>query len=237
MNSEVKSVNVTKNTTISIDPFHADSNLEQPLWAINWFNLKSRRLYDFYNLLVKNHVKKVGGQLLLKGVVLERWEGKKEFDREMLLIVNYPSADAFLKMISNKFFLLKSIIRIRSVKDFVFGFVDKQKMVSDIPAQVHEKSGVKDYYVVHFYQKEKKNATLKDEIVEGVNLFFHGCKAAELVRTEKGKSQRAPFFIDGLLIWRSESTEKLKEFINSKLYQDFKKQHISDNIYLFDRIL
>jgi uncharacterized protein (DUF1330 family) len=237
MNPEVKSVNVTKNTTISIDPFHADSNLEQPLWAINWFNLKSRRLYDFYNLLVKNHVKKVGGRLLLKGVILERWEGKEEFDREMLLIVSYPSADAFLKMISNKFFLLKSIVRIRSVKDFVFGFVDKQKKTSVIPAQVEEKSGEKDYYLVHFYQNEKGNAVLAGEMVEGVNLFFRGCKAAELVRTEKGKSQQAPFFIDGILIWRSENKENLKELVNSNLYQDFKKQHTSDNIYLFDRIL
>ena len=59
MNKTTKTAQATKNLEISIISAGPDYSLEDPIWAINWFDVKSKRLYDFYNILAFPHVKKL----------------------------------------------------------------------------------------------------------------------------------------------------------------------------------
>ena len=96
------------------------SEIESPLFAINWFDTKIAIIYHLYNLLAAPRVFKIGGKALFKGKVQEVISGSTDLARDYLLIVNYPSGHRFLELLGDKLFQVMSVLRMAAVKRFSF---------------------------------------------------------------------------------------------------------------------
>ena len=44
--NDFRSIKANRFLSIGIEANSADNDLDEPLWALNWFNLKSKRVYD-----------------------------------------------------------------------------------------------------------------------------------------------------------------------------------------------
>ncbi len=135
---------IAKDRTVIIKAVSPQISLKEPLYAVNWFDTKSKILYNLYNLLASKSVYKVGGKAIFKGIVLEKIQGKQEDHREMLLIVKYPSAYSFKSLIDSLYFKLVSILRIKAVLNFNFGFT---KVYASSYKQIEDKA--KTYAIHH----------------------------------------------------------------------------------------
>jgi hypothetical protein len=155
MNQTSLSENISNDREISIISISPKYNLIDPIWAINWFNLKNKRLYDFYNYLALPHLLFINAKPLFKGRLIRRIEGNDSDEREMLLIVDYPSPGSFLKMVKSKVFQFKGILRILAVKDVTFGFMKRQDDdgKNEITPSKYESSLV---YLVHQFQVQQR---------------------------------------------------------------------------------
>jgi len=51
MANQTITVALNKKVSITVTSANEAFSLDSPIYAINWFNVKSERLYDFYNLL------------------------------------------------------------------------------------------------------------------------------------------------------------------------------------------
>lgn len=237
-----KSIKINPKTQISITAENDRISLEQPLWTINWFNLKKAKLYNFYNILAFPHVKKAGARVHFKGYIKDKISGHSEFDREMLLIVMYPSAEAFLKMISSKLFLLKSIIRIKSVSRFIFGFTTRIGETPEPPQKPARYVGKNHYLVHHFQSKTMDEEGLKSltPLFRQYNItnYFQGLKAASLSHTDNsGNEQIQPFFIDGTILIESSNRDSFDQLLNDPVYLQFKENCTENNIYHVNRVI
>ena len=94
--------------------------LQNPLFAINWFDTRAAPIYHLYNFLAGPRAFKVGAKALFKGQHKDTIYGNPDLKRNFLLIVNYPSANNFLDLASDKIFQIFSVLRIGAVKQFSF---------------------------------------------------------------------------------------------------------------------
>ena len=205
-----KTYRLNSKTTIVISSSGKRSNLNEPLWAINWFNTKNNTLYNLYGALAFPHVKKVGGEVVFKGKVRETLAGNEALKRALILVVKYPNADGFLGLFSQKLFLIKSILRIKAVKYFVFGFVKKAGGTSQSIAEVRKfKRGIS--YLIHIIKSD--DAILSYSKVDshtGINLFFDGIKTAYVGRSsDTNEVKNGTFFIDRIMIWEAPDSDTL----------------------------
>ena len=232
-----KSFRINSKTTLHIAASNNQSDLDQPLYAINWFNTKSKRLYNLYGVLAFPHVKKVGGEVVFKGKINKTLSGDNSLIRESLLIVKYPSADSFLGLFSQKLFLLKSLLRVKAVKDFVFGFVKMTEGTARSTQKPEKYNGDKSY-LVHILKGHFKEDLLNTDYPEGINLFFNGQKAAYIGRSsDDAEIKKGPFFIDRILIWEGEDKDELKSWFKTTEFPIKQTNNIDQGIYLIDRLL
>ena len=94
--------------------------IQNPLFAINWFDTRVAFIYHLYNMLAGPRAFKVGAKALFKGKHQRTLYGNPDLQRNFLLIVNYPSANHFLDLASDKVFQVFSVLRIAAVKRFSF---------------------------------------------------------------------------------------------------------------------
>ena len=86
---------------------------EKPLVMINLLKFISgkdgkkdgQRSYNKYTAAVEPMLKKVGGRLLWMGSVSQVFIGLSEDHWDMVLLVEYPSREAFMQMISSREYL------------------------------------------------------------------------------------------------------------------------------------
>ena len=226
---------LTKTVSVEIIPVGQGDVKTDRIWAINWFNYKKKWLYTLYNRLAAPHVVKVGGQLLFKGHNNRILFGDENLSRQTLLIVTYPKIDNFLDMLTVKAFQLKSLLRVKAVKDFVFGFtrrLDRQE-VGKLAGYNHT-----DSYLVYHYQGNTDQQGL-NELARNQNLkvFFHGQKMAQLKRIEDGKDDvLAPFFMDGIIIFAAESEVILTNFAASETFLQYSRLNTSGFAAIFARV-
>ncbi|MEQ6121021.1 hypothetical protein [Reichenbachiella sp. MALMAid0571] len=223
-------------SVISIGP---EYSLSDPIWAINWFDVTSKTLYDFYNSIAVSHVTSVKGVPFFKGQLIRRIEGQDADERELLLIVYYPNPESFLTMIKSKIFQLKSILRVWAVKDFTFGFM-KRRDDGEIPKlQFHKYDGGLVFLVHHFRNGHTGFDALKlKDIAASYDVFtyFAGIKSHLIGRRRKNdKLKTAPFFMDGLLILAAFEETQFEDMLNSLSYQEFIKENASNYIGLYRR--
>lgn len=174
--------------------------------------------------------------------IYEKLEGNPDLDRQMLLIVKYPTASAFLNMVANKLFLLKSILRLKSVSMFIFGFT---KRVGEFPATPSkpERYIGKNFYLAHLFQSDQ---ITEDEIKLLAPLFsqynlvnyFSGLQAAKITRIDKeGKEQVQPFLVDGLLVLESADRSAFERLLKDPVYEAFKAKCSGNSIYEVKRVV
>ena len=142
--------NITRKTRIRISG--EEEVIQNPLFAINWFDTRVALVYHFYNLIAAPRVFKVGGKALFKGEYQETIYGNPDMKRKFLLIVNYPSANRFLDLVSDKVFQVFSVFRIAAVKSFSFVLHqrhDGEQLLTDRLPNANKKDA---YAVVHLSQ-------------------------------------------------------------------------------------
>ena len=216
---ELLSTEVTKTTSLAIVAADESIRLDQPLWAINWFDTRQKWVYNLYTFLASPMVGKVGGSLVFKGSFQERLYGDPQLGRAMLLIVRYPAAQSFLRLVGFKSFLLVSILRIRAVSQFVFGFTR--------PLQMEKESAksAKSPVLVHLFTTGSDFSEAMEQLCSLADKFevqqvYAGKKAATLRRIIKGKGEAdIPFFIAGIVVFSASNTTQLHTFFQSEMYQ------------------
>ena len=239
MSSTFKSRQITKNIEVSIIGAGPSYSLEEEVWAINWFNVKSKALYDFYNTIASSHVGKVKGRAFFKGKFQKRILGDQSNERAVLLIVFYPNPNNFLDLVSDKIFQLKSIIRELAVKDFTFGFM-KRLDDGEKPSGRLKKYDGKLIYLVHHFKNNQQPIDTNEfkNLAADYDVFTHfsGVKSA-LVGSKKanGKLRTSPFLMDGLLIFGAFETAQFDSLLENEYYQNFIESNQTNYIALFIR--
>jgi uncharacterized protein (DUF1330 family) len=227
---------VKKGLKIAIQPTDDPAYLEQPVWAINWFNLKHKWLYNMYNKVAAPFVKRVDGRLIFKGHLLETVAGDEALARQMLLIVTYPDIHHFLDMIVIKTFQIISMMRLLAVKDFIFGFTRKQAISEGY--DVHhapDKAGV--YLVHHFTVGAGTDNTELENIISpySLELFFSGTKIGIIQRMTANKNTPAPFFMDGINLIKATDRAQLNQLLEDSGFKQLLEGNTDNYLGIFKR--
>ena len=227
---------VTKSTDILLRAKDKGINLNDPIYAINWFATKAEWMYHFYNKLANKSVVKIGGKALFKGKVTETILDEYNGDRDLILIVQYPSGPQFMKLFESLYFKLVSLIRILAVKNFTFGFTHKQHF--------NESSQLEDglHYALHHFKAEKISPEFFSDLSTLLNdhatIKYSGKMVAHLFSKEKNQPEEAiESIMDGLIILESESEEELRKIIQSEGYKKLTEPLDASYIGLLKRIL
>ena len=223
---------LTATQSIEIVPQAGLTKWPSPMWAINWFNQKRPWLYTLYTLLAAHYVGKAGARLLIKASFKSFVGGNKDWGRSTLLIVSYPAASNFLKAIANKGFQIISLLRIKAVEKFVFGFMQQEKL--------HVNTSLPDtgnlFLVVHYAGQVNQDALGKVLEQQNIRLFFEGHRVAQLKRIVKGNTEATiPFFMEGTLLFSGNSLQHLEEAYAATEFLELRKQFTHHYAAIFKR--
>jgi uncharacterized protein (DUF1330 family) len=201
-----------------------DVNLDQPVYAVNWFDTRMKWMYDFYNLLAAQSVYKIGGKVFFKGQVVKKLAGSEKDSRNMLLIVNYPSVIRFMDLVKDKFFVLVSVLRELAVKDFSFGFTQRLDSQEPLPEKKSNFDKSKVYAMHHFRTEKSLSEFLprfnKIASENAVKIHYAGQLSSRLFsENQQGKETPVPCLMDGLLLYEAEHNDFMHAMIAGEEYQ------------------
>ena len=232
---------ITSKTAIVLEPLGAPQALDQPLYAINWFNTRLAWLYTLYNYLAAVPLIRAGARVFLKAQLREILQGEKADGCDLLLIVNYPSGEKFLDLLGNGFFQIISLLRIAAVKDFSFVLHKRLDGIEPLISIARRDKG--EAYAIHHFSS---SAPLKKELStitalgadQNVSLRYASEKAAT-VATENSQGQRQvmPFVTHKLVLYEAGSCHELKTFLTGQSYRRFRSGLDSSFIGTLDRIM
>jgi hypothetical protein len=227
-------VQVMKGIEAVITPVSQDISLDDPIVAINWFNTRSLALYNIYNLLASRSVFKVGGQVVIKGKVLDVLAGDPKDHRDVVLIVRYPSGPRFLSMIQSTYFKVVSLLRTAAVARFTFGFT--QPVAHSPPASDSAKD--KAYLIHHYRGNDVGDALVQVASEHDVGVVYAGQTVAHLAtRKPNAADLTLPSLLDGIAIFQAESTALLKDFTTSDGFQSVTQSNETSYTATFQRLL
>ena len=91
-------------------------------------------------------------------------------------------------MVSNKIFLLKSFVRLATVKDFIFGFTHRFDE-NESTAKIGRKYKGTDKYLVHIFQNKNDATSIDTDMLQKLStnnttLYYGGIKAAYIGKSE-----------------------------------------------------
>ncbi len=213
---------VTKSTTFFVQG--SKQALDNPLFAINWFDTRANWLYQLYNYLSAGRLYKIGGKVFFKGKITKMISGDASLARRHLLIVNYPSAEHFLDLAADRLFQFFSVLRIIAVKNFSFVMhqrIEGRQLMSD---QHQQWASHNAYALLHF----KTNEPLADvvstlrEIASGdsVHVHFSSHQAATLaVQSGSDPIQHVPFVTENVVIIEASNANELAELVDGKKFR------------------
>lgn len=198
--------------------------LNNPLFAINWFDTRAGWIYHLYNRLSAGRLYKIGGKVFFKGKVTKMIAGDASLARRNLLIVNYPSAEHFLDLAADRLFQFFSVLRIIAVKNFSFVMhqrIEGQQLVSDERQRWAASSA---YALLHFTTNEPIAdvvSTLR-EIAgdDSVHIHFASQQAATLaVQSGSDPIQSVPFITQNVVIMEASQAIELAELVEGKRFR------------------
>ncbi len=233
---------ITSTTTVTLEPVDPKDGIAGPLIAINWFNTRWTWLYTLYNFLAAKPLAKIGGKVFLKAKLRHTIHGAADAGRELLLVVQYPSGDAFLGLLANRLFQAVSVLRVLAVKDFSFVFHNRQDNQAAFDIKTGRYAGDKVYAVHHFRSPDPLRKGLSKvsalAAASKISLFFASEKAAVvLIDTGRGRRQMMPFETHQLLIFEGDRHAALEDFLTAPAYREFSAHLQSSYIGVFDRIM
>lgn len=219
--NEIK-CDVTKSTKVLIKAKAKAVDLNEPLYAINWFSTKTEWVYHFYNFLASRSVLKIGGKAFFKGKIEKTILDENNASRELILIVYYPSGNNFKHLMESTYFKLVSVFRMLSVKKFSFGFTQKQ---------IASESNLEDHlaYVVHHFKTSIIEPSFFNQfevLLKGnIKITYAGKMIASLItKTENKEEERVPNLMDGIVIFESGDESEILRMIASEEYQSLIKE-------------
>ncbi len=234
-------VAINDSTSILVKPVSAKIDINQNIWAINWFNFKYRKLYSLYLMLAKPLVERIGGRMIFKGQINRMLTGAVEDSREMLVIVRYPGINSFIDILKKKYFQLLSVIRNKSLVDFTFGFT--KNLTAD---QIDTQQSLWDEYdsigyLVHHFKADddptNRMMGLMHEIKsEGIRGFFCGITAAEVGRKIRSTDTRYIPMFDGIILFEANGPDAMQKIMDHPDYKSFKKANTSNCAAIFTRL-
>ncbi|MEP5762303.1 MAG: hypothetical protein ABJ327_23910 [Litoreibacter sp.] len=227
-------IHVTKNIEAVVTPVSQEVSLDTPIFALNWFNTRSLTLYNIYNILASRSVTKVGGEVVIKGKVLNVLAGDPNDRRDILLIVRYPSGPRFLSMLQSTYFKLVSVLRTAAVAQFTFGFTHPTAHASAKPDHPKEMA-----YMIHHYRGADRSNSLQQLASEhGINVVYMGQTVAHLAtRTPDTPDAILPVLSDGIAIFQANAVDQLKSFFSSEAFLAIATAHESSFSATFRRLL
>ena len=194
--------------------------LASPLYAINWFDTRPAWIYHLYNFLAMGRLKRAGGKAFFKGRVVRRLSGDESLARQHLLIVNYPSADHFLNLVSDKLFQVISLLRMLSVRRF--SFVMHERI--DSATNAVEPSEPSTFHaVLHFHSNTPESVVRQVETAAtaaSARVVFSGHEAVR-VHSESGDSKNAMDYVTpNTMVFAAASENDLESCFQSAEMQD-----------------
>ena len=201
-----------------------EKHLTDNLFAINWFDTSPAWVYHLYNSLALGRLKKAGGKALFKGRILRRLSGDESLARQHLLIVNYPSADHFLNLVSDKLFQVISLLRMLSVRRF--SFVMHERI--DSATNTVEPSEPSTFHaVLHFHSNTPESVVRQVETAAtaaSARVVFSGHEAVH-VHSESGDTKNAMDYVTpNTIVFAAASENDLDSCFQSNEMQDALKQ-------------
>ena len=217
----------------------ASLRFDQPAYAVNWFNTRSRWLYELYNFLAAGSVKAIGGAPFFKGRLIKRLHGVDNDSRSLILVVRYPALEQFKVMLENKYFQLLSSLRLLAVKDFTFGFMKRRAW--DTPLEPVSKTVDRDeVYLVHHFRGDP---SIADDLIAcgrdlEIETVFAGTIGA-IVSTGSSKSDLAttPCLMDAIVIFRGPNEASTEALSQSGGYQSAILKSASSFVGTYRRIM
>ncbi len=233
---------VTRGMKVTLEPVGQPDRLDKPLFAINWFDTRSRLIYDLYNALASRSLFKVGGKVLFKGRVIETLSGRALDARQILLIVNYPSGERFLDLLSGTFFQIVSALRILAVRRFSFGLnerIDGPQLLGSATTPFARGPA----WAIHHYAsdqdiRENLEALREFASSSGLELWFVSQKIGT-VTSETGAGSRQPMdsVTDKVVLFKAATAQQLRDGLLSPRGQQLVNTQPNSYVGLLDRVL
>lgn len=213
---------VTKRTKLVVQG--SKQALDNPLFAINWFDTRAGWLYQLYNYLSAGRLYKIGGKVFFKGKVTKMIAGDASLARRNLLIVNYPSAEHFLDLAADRLFQFFSVLRIIAVKNFSFVMhqrIEGRQLMSD---QRQRWAASNAYALLHFKTNEPLAVVVSTlrEITsdESIHVHFASQQAATLaVQAGSDPIQNVPFITQNVVIIEASQASELADLVDGKKFR------------------
>ena len=230
---------ITSKTAAILAPLGAQNVTAGPVFAINWFNTRSGWLYTLYNVLAARPLFAVGAKPFIKAKHLKTIEGAPGAQRDLLLVVAYPSGESLLDLLDNSFFQIISVLRTLAVKDFSFVL---HKRLGGLDLEQCEMTRDKAYAVHHF----RSSASMDGELTKiaglaaesNISIFFAGEKAATLsIDNGDGDPRTLAFETHKLVIFEADSLQALEDALGDPAYHDFSQGLQSSYVGLLARIM
>ena len=204
-----------------------EAALVNPLFAINWFDTRAAPIYHLYNLLAGPRAFKAGAKALFKGKVIDTVYGNPDLKRNYLLIVNYPSANHFLDLVSDKIFQIFSVLRIAAVKHFSFIFHQRHDGEQLLKDRLPKDSKHGSYAVVQMSEAPEATngadlATAVGSLAKqhDVELFFAGSAAGRVSTLGKDDQETVlPAITERTFVFSASSDAVLKDLLVSSEFQ------------------
>ncbi len=209
---------ISTSSKVLIKANAANVDLNEPLYAINWFSTKVEWLYHLYNFMAAKSLAKVGGRAFFKAKITKTVLDEKNVARDLILIVRYPGGQSFKALLQTTYFKIVSILRIMAVKDFSFGFT-QQRILNDA-------SSVNDglCYAVHHFKSSKTGDSLfskfNDLLGDKVRVKYAGAMVAQLFSQQNSDPpKQVPNLMDGLVLFESDTELEISRMLDSPAYK------------------
>lgn len=232
---EMLRARISAKHSLYVKSVDAGIGLEEPVFAVNWFNTKTLWLYNLYNLLASVSVKKVGGKALFKGRTQKVLYGDETLRRDVLLIVNYPGVGHFLRMMKSRYFLFVSTLRMLAVRQFSFGFTHRTE-TRDTPVDDPENR----VYAVHHYCGPTGIGLRLEAVIRAHNLeVCYAGRISSLLYTgdDRQAKQQVPCLMDGVLLLGASSDLEIQLLMQEASYQSLIAETETSFIATLERIL
>jgi len=226
---------VTSSINVIIRATKKDINLNEPLYAINWFSTKSEWMYHLYNILAIRSVRKIGGKAIFKAKVKKTIIDEANGKRDLILIVRYPTGQNFKSLMESTYFKIVSVFRILSVSKFTFCFTHKLEI------ETESKKQNKRHFAVHHYKTEMDYKSILEQfkllMPENISIKYSGYAVATLNKEEHGKPiEQIPNLMDAIIIYHANEEKTLIDFFADDRYKKIQERFQSSNISLLNRI-
>ncbi|MBW2277873.1 MAG: DUF1330 domain-containing protein [Deltaproteobacteria bacterium] len=188
----------------------AETRLDRPLYAINLLDRRRPWAYELYGALAVRPLGRAGGRVLFKGHRTRMLEGDPSTDRETLLLVRYPEAQAFLGLVQRPIFMALGLLRQLGLKRFLFGFAERLGSGPTRGPEPHPSPRPyrgAERYLLYAFTADREQARPRLEALTATlentsaKLYFAGLQAATVTHRSPNSETRRPSTVAPPMPW------------------------------------